>query len=227
MKKIDLRKKFIVALFSSWSVTFIGIFFAKYINITSSKTLIYILLISGATTPFQLFFNECVAPAEALKSKNNSKIPGASFFLGIFLQAAAITFSLKNISSFFEITLFISLFSLGSYFSFQYVKYYYTFIKENYINNTQNIALSTIPGITVILVYGATAFLKNIKTNNWESTLYLNAVLPQLSQFLIFLVFSKKLNLKNYYNEQTYTFKNLFESFIHLGLLMVTAIIFN
>jgi hypothetical protein len=225
MKKIDLRKKFIFALLSSWSVTFIGIFYAKYINITSSKTLIYILLISGATTPFQLFFNECIAPAEALKPKNNSKIPGISFFLGIILQSIAITFFLKNISSFFEITLFVSLFSLGSYFSFQYVKYYYISIKGNYINDTQNITLSIIPGITVILVYGAAFCLKSLKINNWESILYLNAILPQLAQFLVFLTFSKKLNSTNYYIKQTYTINNLFESFIYLGLLMVAAII--
>lgn len=225
MNKIDLRRKFIFALLSSWSVTFIGIFFAKYINITNSKILIYVLLISGATTPFQLFFNECIAPAEALKSNNNSKIPSTSFFLGIFFQSIAIIAFLQNSSSLYEIILFTSLFSLGSYFSFQYVKYYYISVKTNCISEIQNITLSAIPGITVILIYGTSFFLNNLKINNWELILYLNAVLPQLAQFLAFLNFSKRLKSKNFYNKQNYTFKNLFESFIHLGLLMVAAII--
>lgn len=225
MKKINLHKKFIFALFSSWSLAFTGIFFAKYINIANSKILIYTLLASGATTPFQLFFNECIAPTEAFKNVSNTKIPSKSFFLGIFLQAIAIIAFLHNTSSKQEIVIFTIFFSFGSYFSFQYVKNYYKFLTLNFLNDTQNIALSSIPGVAVILLYGIAAISKNLGLPNWEEILYLNSILPQLTQLLALLAITRKLDLKYLKYEERHDHQNIFRQLIYLTLLMIAAII--
>lgn len=139
---------------SSWIINPLGIIIAQCFGFANTPVIVLVLLAMGASFPFQLLLNECLASAENRKS---SKASIFQLILILAMQVTACTYAVLGLSgqkfALDHAFLVIVLLAANTILSYRISIIYYSLVIKNNVSIKESVIVGVIPGLASLFLY--------------------------------------------------------------------------